>query len=196
MKKQLGPSDAFFPLPAAMVVSGIGDEANIIAIAWIGIVSSTPPTIGISLKNTRHSVGLIRKSGEFTVNIPSSGSFKEIDYCGLASGKDRDKFQDIGFTPVKGSKVNTPIIEECPYNMECRLTKEILLGDYILFLGEIVETHIDGDKFDTSKTGKIDISKVDPLVYSARVREYWSLGEKLGDGFAAGKEILRRIKSD
>ena len=75
MKKQLGPSDAIFPVPAALIVSGMNEDVNIITLAWIGIVSSTPPTIGISLRKSRYSLGLIRKTKEFSVNIPTASFF-------------------------------------------------------------------------------------------------------------------------
>ena len=190
MKKQLGSSNAIFPVPASLVVSGRGEDANIITIAWIGIVSATPPTVGISIKKSRYSLEKIRKLGEFTVNIPSADYFQKVDYCGLTTGRKRNKFKDTGFTAIKSIKIGTPIIEECPYNMECKVSKEIDVGDWVLILGEILETHVDEDKFDLSKTAKIDISKVNPLVYCAKVREYWSMGDKLGYGFDAGKKLI------
>ena len=61
MKRQFGPSDAFFPVPAALIVSGVGPAANIVTVAWVGIASSTPPTVGISLRKTRHPLALIRQ---------------------------------------------------------------------------------------------------------------------------------------
>lgn len=195
MKKQLGPSDVIFPVPAALIVSKTEDKLNIITISWIGIVGSTPPIIGISLKKSRYSLQIIRKSKEFTVNIPSADYFKETDYCALVTGRNRNKFDDINFTPIKGSKINTPIIKECPYNMECRVTQEIVLGSWVLILGEIVETHIDVDKINLSNRAKIDISEVNPLVYCAGIREYWTLGKRLGYGFHAGKEILQKLKN-
>jgi len=187
MKRRLGKQDIIFPIPAALVVSGNENTSNIITVAWIGIVSSTPPTIGISLRKNRYSLELIRESREFTVNIPSSDYYKETDYCGIVTGKERNKFTDTSLTPLPGTQINTPIIKECPYNIECRVTQEIELGDYILILGEIVETHIDEDKIEVGK--KIDISKVNPLVYCATVREYWDLGQKLGNAFQAGKGL-------
>ncbi len=194
MKKQLGPSNAIFPVPASLVVSGKGEDANIITIAWIGIVSATPPTVGISIKKSRYSLEKIRETGEFTVNIPSADYFEKVDYCGLTTGRKRNKFQDTGFTPIESSKIGTPIIEECPYNMECRISQEIDVGGWVLILGEIIETHLDEDKVDLSEKGKIDISKVNPLVYCAQVREYWSMGDKLGYGFDAGKELMKGLK--
>jgi flavin reductase (DIM6/NTAB) family NADH-FMN oxidoreductase RutF len=193
MKKQLGPSDRIFPVPAALIVSGINEDANIITIARIGIPSPTPPMIGISVKNSRYSLGLIRKTNEFSVNIPPASLFKEVDYCGMTTGRKRKKFADTGFTPMESSKIKPPIIRECPYNIECKVTHDIMLGDWALILGEIVETHIDSDKVDASKRAGIDISKINPLVYCARVREYWTIGHMLGIGLNAGKEIKEKL---
>jgi len=118
--------------------------------------------IGISLRKDRYSLELIRESKEFTVNIPSADLFREVDYCGLVSGRKRDKFKDLNLTPVDGTKVSAPIIKECPYNMECMVKQEIVLGDWVLILAEIVETHLDEDKVDPSNRANINISKVKP----------------------------------
>ncbi len=194
MKKQLGPSDAIFPVPAALIVCGTNEDANIITLAWVGIASSTPPTIGISVRQSRYSLDLIRNTGEFSVNFPGASIFKEVDYCGITTGRRRNKFKDTGFTPMASRKIKSPIIKECPYNIECRVSQEIIIGDYAHILGEILESHVDEDKVDTSKRAGFDVLKINPLVYFAEAREYWSVGEKLGYGFNAGKEIKEKIK--
>jgi flavin reductase (DIM6/NTAB) family NADH-FMN oxidoreductase RutF len=188
MKKALGASDTFFPVPAALVVSGTMDEPNIITVAWTGIMSSTPPTVAVSLRNTRFSLEKIRERGDFTVNIPPARLFKEVDYCGLVSGRDADKFAVTGLHAIESSLVGAPIIEECPYNMECRVTGEREIGQWVVLFAEIVETHCDEDKTDATGT-RVDVSKADPLAYCAVVREYRELGRKLGDGFKAGNEL-------
>lgn len=185
MKTQLGPTDIFFPIPAALIVSSTEETANIMTIAWIGMVSSTPPTIGISMTKSRYSLELINESKEFTVNIPSAKDFQKVDYCGIISGRKHDKFQEASLTPISSSKLKTPIIKECPYNMECTVTQTIELGEFILILGEVIETHIDTDKISNEiDKEQIDIAKINPLVYCATVREYWRLGEKLGPAFS------------
>ena len=193
MKKQLGPSDAIFPVPAALIVSGTNKEANIITLAWIGIASSTPPTIAISIKKPRYSLELIRKTGEFSVNFPSASIYKKVDYCGITTGRKKDKFKETGFTPIASKKIKPPIIKECPYNIECRVSQEIMIGEYAHILGEVLESHVDKDKADISKRAGFDMSKINPLVYFAEAREYWSIGEKLGNSFNVGKEINRRV---
>jgi len=193
MKKQLGPSDAIFPVPAALIVSGIKKEANIITLAWIGIASSTPSTIGISIRKPRYSLELIRKTGEFSVNFPSASIYKKVDYCGITTGRKINKFKETEFTPIASKKIKPPIIKECPYNIECRVSQEIIIGEYAHILGEILESHVDEDKADSSKRAGFDMSKINPLVYFAEAREYWSVGKKLGYSFNVGKEIKRRI---
>lgn len=191
MKVKLGPQDILFPVPAALIVCG-KEEHNITTVAWIGIMGSSPPVVGISLKNTRYSLELIRDSGEFTVNIPPASLYKETDFCGLVSGVSTDKFEKTGFSKLGSSKIGVPMIEECPYNMECEVVNEVEVGDWVILVSEIVETFIDEDKIkdpDEKDLSKIDISEVDPLVYCATIREYWNLGKKIGNGFKSGKDL-------
>lgn len=156
------------------------------------MAASRPPTLYISLLKKRYSAELIRKSKEFTYNIPSAGQYKDVDYCGIVSGRQRDKFKDSAFTPMKSARIETPIIKECPFNLECKVTKEIDISDYWMFLAEIVEAHVDEDKMDEENRVKIEVAKVNPLVYCATVREYWTIGQKLGDSFKVGKELLEK----
>ncbi len=193
MKRKLGPSDILFPVPAALVASGTVENPNVLTVAWIGMMASDPPVLAISLKKTRHSFRVIRDSKEFTVNIPSAQNFRETDFCGLVSGRNRDKLKECGFTAVPGAVVKAPLIKQCPFNLECRIVQEIKVGDWVVLFGEVLETHIDEDKLDP-RTGKIDISRIDPLVYCATIREYWSLGNRLGFGFSAGKELVEKLK--
>lgn len=189
MKKKLGAKDILFPIPIALVVSGVDHNINIISIAWIGIVGSNPPAIGISLRDNRYSLELIRQTNEFTINIPSTNDMVKTDYCGLVSGKNTNKFSYTNYTALKSNKVKPPIIKECPYNIECKVIKEVEVGKWILVIGEILETHIDEDKMENNQ---ISIKKVDPLVYVPTIREYWSIGNLLGKSFNIGKEMLNK----
>ncbi len=194
MKKQLGPSDAIFPVPAALIVSGIKEKANIITLAWVGIASSTPPTIGISIRKPRYSLGLIRETGEFSVNFPDASLYKKVDYCGITTGRKVNKFEKAELTPIESKVIKPPIIKECPYNIECKVSQEIMIGEYAHILGEVVESHIDEDKADDAQRAGFDMAKINPLVYFAEAREYWSVGKILGHGFDVGKEIKEKIQ--
>lgn len=195
MKIQLGPTDILFPIPVALIGCGTFDEPNIITVASIGMLSSTPPTIGISIVKSRYSLELIRKTGGFTVNIPMATQLEQVDFCGIVSGEAVDQFHETAFHKMKSHTVNAPIIEDCPFNIECRVMDEIVLGDYVLILGEVVETHVNHDvaERDGLKTS-INIDGLKPLVYCSTIREYRRIGKKLGDGFIAGLSIKGGMK--
>jgi len=188
VKKLLGPSERLYPMPCPLVVGGTAEEADMLAVAWINVVASTPPSIAMGLRRTRRTLELIRKTGEFTVNIPPSSMAAVVDYCGLVSGRAHDKAAEAGLTLVSGSAVGTPIVEECPYNLECRVTHEHEIGEYVLIVGEILESHAEESILD--ETGeKVDVGALDPLVYIAGSREYRGLTPKLADAFAIGKSL-------
>jgi flavin reductase (DIM6/NTAB) family NADH-FMN oxidoreductase RutF len=177
MKIKKKPYTALFPCPVVLVtcVDSAG-KPNIITLAWAGTVCSEPPTVGLGIRPTRYSNKLIENSKEFVVNIPTAKILKETDYCGVTSGKDTNKFSETKLTQEKADKVKAPLIRECPVNMECVLNDKISLGAHDLFLGEIVQVHLDQDILD--EKGNIDFAKADPFTYNQG--EYWSMHKKLG----------------
>lgn len=189
VKRKLGPLERLFPMPCPLVVGGTVDEADTLAVAWINIVSSTPPTIVMGLRESRHTLELLRRSSSFTVNVPRASQSAAVDYCGLASGKNVNKFERCGLTLHASSIVDAPFITECPYNIECRLVREVEVGSYSIVFGEIVEVHADEDVLVSPDSDIVDIDRLDPLVYIAGAREYRRLGEKVSDAFAIGKTL-------
>jgi flavin reductase (DIM6/NTAB) family NADH-FMN oxidoreductase RutF len=132
--------------------------------------------IGLGVRPSRYSHSLIKNSREFVVNIPTAKIVRETDYCGVTSGKDVDKFSETELTTEQADKVAVPLICECPVNMECVLKNKVPLGVHDLFLGEIVQVHIDQDILD--EKGNIDFTKADPFTYNQG--EYWSIHKKIG----------------
>ncbi len=170
------PSTALYPVPAVLVTCGIGDQANIITLAWAGTICSDPPSVGIAIRPSRHSYDLIRQAEEFVVNIPTTDLVAQVDYCGQVSGRDVDKWAACGFTPEPGSAITTPLIAQCPVNLECKLARIIPLGVHDLFVGEIVAVHVDEAISDSR--GRIDYEKARPLAYLGG--QYRGIGELLG----------------
>ena len=175
-KKFLDADTSMFPVPPVMVscCSKDGKKNNIITLAWVGILSSDPPMVGICIRPSRFSYGLIEETGDFVVNIPSEDQARSVDYCGMVTGKANDKFKECGLTAGKSSKVAAPLIQECPVGLECKLVK--VVKDYSkshhLFLGEIVAVAVNDNP------GKIDIGKIKPLAFCHG--EYWGLGKPVG----------------
>ena len=189
MKKRLGPVERLFPMPCALVVGGSLEYADTLAVAWINIVSSTPPTVAMGLRESRNTLDLIRRSGSFTVNIPPASLAAEVDFCGTTQGAKTDKFVATGLTLVPGAVTPTPLIEECPFNLECRVTEEVEVGAYRVVIGEIVEAHADIEVLREEGGDIVEMAALDPLVYIAGAREYWRLGEKVADAYSVGRRF-------
>ena len=168
-----------------MVTVGEGDEANIITVAWTGIVNTVPPKTYVSIRPTRHSYGLLKKTGEFCVNLTPAELVKAADFCGMYTGKKVDKFAKCGLTKGEATEVGCPIIEECPLTLECKVTDVLELGSHHMFLADIVAVDVD-DKLIDDK-GKLRLDKAGLAAYAHG--EYFELGKKLGVfGFSAKKK--------
>jgi flavin reductase (DIM6/NTAB) family NADH-FMN oxidoreductase RutF len=190
MKKRLGPLERLYPMPCVLVVGGTMELADTLAVAWINVVASTPPTIAMGLRKTRRTLELIRETGDFTVNVPDTALVAAVDYCGIASGRAADKFVDAGLTLTASSLVTSPMIAECPYNLECRVTGQSEIGEYVLVLGEIVESHAE-ERVLRAGTDIVEMDALDPLTYIAGAREYRALGPKVADAYSVGKSLRR-----
>lgn len=141
-KVSQSPGTVLSPVPAVMVsCAGLSGKPNIITLAWVGTVCSDPPMVGISIRPSRYSHGLIDETGDFVINLPLRTQLEAMDYCGVVSGRDVDKFTTTGLTPISAELVKSPLIAECPVNMECRVRQSISLGSHDLFIAEILRVH-------------------------------------------------------
>ena len=173
------------PVPPAMVTVGEGDEANIITVAWTGIVNTVPPKTYISVRPTRHSYELLKKTGEFCVNLTPARLVKAADFGGMYTGKKVDKFARCSLTKGEATEVSCPIIEECPLTLECKVTDVLELGSHHMFLADIVAVDVVETLVD--EKGKLRLDKAGLAAYAHG--EYFELGKKLGTfGFSATKK--------
>ena len=183
-RKHLSPGTLMAPVPPALVTVGDFDNANIITIAWTGILASTPPKTYISVRPSRHSYGILKEHGEFVINLPSVALAKEVDFAGIYTGKKVDKFDKCNLTKQKSEKVSPPTIAECPIALECRVCQVIPMGSHDVFMADIVSVSCRKELVD--EQGKIHFEKGDLLAYSHG--EYYSLGRVVGRfGFSTDK---------
>ncbi len=170
-------SGAPFPTPVALVTTvDKSDNANIITLAWVGVVCSEPFMISASIRPQRHSYTLLKDTKELVVNLPTAAILRETDYCGTVSGRNTDKFSTSGLTKEKAKLVSPPLIKECPVSLETKVEQELTLGTHNLFICRVVASHVDDAFLD--KKGKFDFEAIDPFVYLAT--DYWSLDKKIG----------------
>lgn len=184
-KHELPPQEALYPAPVVLVscADRSNSRTNIITIAWCGVACSKPPLLTISLRPSRYSNKMIAETGNFAVNIPSADIVRAVDFCGIASGRDIDKFKACSLTRAASSKISSPLIAECPVNIECTIRQTLNLGSHDMFIGEVVCVHVDGSL--TKEDGSIDYAKARPFVYCQG--EYWDLGKSLGRHGFSGK---------
>ena len=185
-KRQFKPGNMLYPVPAVMVsVADKEGNANIITVAWAGTVCTNPPMLTISIRPERYSYHMIRETGEFVVNLTTEELARATDYCGVRSGRDTDKWADMGLTKEKASKVSVPLIRECPVNLECRVVRVDELGSHHMFLAQVVAVDVDEAYMDEKDTFHLSMAK--PLAYSHG--RYYGMGEELGSfGYSVRKQ--------
>ncbi len=182
MKKSLGPKTLILPTPTLLVGTyDSNSKANLVTVAWGGVCSSNPPSVAVSLQRSRYSYESIIEQKVFSVCIPSSGWAEAVDFCGVASGRDRDKFKENGLTAIRHEEYNVPIVAEFPMALVCRVIHEHDLGSHVQFVGEIMDVLVDEDKL--NEKGAPDIRLVDPLVYDTAGKGYHKVGEKVRGAF-------------
>ncbi|MBO5270818.1 MAG: flavin reductase family protein [Clostridia bacterium] len=179
------------PVPPALVTCGSldGGDANVLTIAWTGIINTVPPKTYISVRPKRHSYPIIKAHGEFVVNLPTAALIRAVDSCGVYTGAKMNKFERFGLTPEAASVVSAPVIAECPLSLECRVTDVIPLGSHDMFLADIVAVDVCESLLDES--GKLHLDRAGLLAFAHG--EYFELGKKLGTfGYSVRKKKKRR----
>lgn len=176
-KQNWKPGNMLNPVPAVMVsVTDKAGNNNIITVAWAGTVCTNPPMLSISVRPERFSYNMIKETGEFVVNLTTEELLRACDYCGVKSGRDVDKFKELGLHISPAAEVSAPLLDESPVNIECRVTQVLRLGTHDMFVAKVVSVHADEKYMD--ENGKFSLEKADPIAYSHGT--YYTLGEKLG----------------
>ncbi len=184
------PGNMLYPLPCAMVtVQRPGEKPNIITIAWTGTVCTDPAMVYISVRPSRYSYDIIKETGEFVINLTTDDLVRAADYCGVKSGRDIDKFEVCGLTPIPSKEVSVPAIAESPVAIECRVEQFIPLGSHDMFLAKVLAVSIDDEYMD--EKGKFHLNKSGIVAYSHG--EYFELGKRDGSfGYSVRKKRAKK----
>ena len=187
------PGNFIYPVPAVMV--SLRDKAgktNIITVAWTGTICSDPPMAYISVRKSRASYPMLVESGEFVINLPSEELVRALDYCGVRSLDQVDKWKEMNLHEGQASVVAAPTIEEAPVSIECKVTQVLPLGSHDMFLAEVVAVDVDERYID--EKGAFHMDQVGLVAYSHG--DYMSLGEKLGSfGYSVRKKPAKAMKN-
>lgn len=192
----LSPTTLLAPVPAVLVsCRGIREEdrPNLLAVAWAGTVNTRPPMVSVSIKPGRFSHDLIEQSGEFVINLVDAARCRALDFCGVKSGREVDKFAACGLTPVPAEGLRyAPAVAECPACLSCAVRQKIPLGSHDLFLAEVVAVSVQERFLD--EHGALRLDQADLVCYNHGV--YQRTAEVLGFfgySVAAPKVLKRRM---
>ena len=195
MKKLIWPgSTQLAPVPAVLVGTGGNNwKNNLITVAWVGIVCSDPAMLSISVRPERYSYKALTELREFSVNVPLASQAAIVDWCGVVSGRDHDKFAEQKLTALPGSRIQSPLVQECPLNLECQVKDIIRLGSHDMFIAQIVAVQVSEDFLTGS--GRLDLEH-DGGVLGYAHGHYFNLGKCIGHfGFSVRKKsgpIIRK----
>lgn len=162
-KKSFKPGTLLSPLPVIIATCGDMENSNAITIAWTGIINSEPPYTYVSVRKSRFSHDIIKEKGTFVINLVNENLVKAADFCGVKSGRDVDKFKEMGLHKVEGAVTGCPMIEESPINLECKVIEVHEYPTHDMFVGEIVNVNVNEDVI--SEDGKIDYTKLGLVSY-------------------------------
>lgn len=193
MAKKIWKSGTFiYPIPAVMVSCGDMDKSNIITVAWTGILNTNPAKVYISVRPTRYSYDIIKKTGEFVINLTTKELAYATDWCGVKTGAKVDKFKEMKLTKQKCEFVSAPAIKESPVSIECRVTDIKEFGSHHTFIADVLS--IDADEKYIDGKGAFDISKCNLIAYANG--GYYELGKKVGKfGYSVEKKKKKPQKN-
>lgn len=195
--RPIGPTTYLSPIPAVMLGCADpenGHEANLITVAWTGVVCTKPPMVSVSIRKSRLSHEIIRQSGEFTLNLTGRALCRATDFCGVKSGRDVKKFEACGLTPIPAPPLaHAPAVAEAPAYLCCRVKSVQELGSHDLFLAEVVQVYVADEYF--TESGSIREEDMELVAYVHG--KYCAVGKPLGFfGYSvASPDALKRRKN-
>ena len=177
-KQQWKPGTLIYPLPAVLISCGeTEEEYNMLTVAWVGTICTNPAMCYISVRPERHSYDIIKRTKSFVINLTNEDMARATDWCGVRSGKDYNKFQEMRLTPQKAQKVAAPIVLESPLSIECEVIEIKELGSHHMFIANVVNVQAD-ERYIDPVTDEFRLSDAKLIAYSHG--HYYKLGEEIG----------------
>ena len=168
-KRIIEPNTTLYPVPVVLITTG-GDKPNVMNCNRISSCSAEPPRLAISIRPGRYSHSLLHESREFVVNIPMPEQSTLVDYLGVVTGAKEDNIAISGLKLAPALKVKTPLLADCPVNIECIVEQEIALDSHTMFIGLVQAVHAEESLLD--EHGDVDVKRAQGIIYdNGTVRE-------------------------
>lgn len=130
------------PGPVVLLTTAFGGHSDVMAMSWHTMMEFEPPLVGCVVSNRNHSFGLLKKSKECVICIPTVEIAEKVVGCGNSSGVETDKFAAFGLTRMPATRISAPLIGECYANLECRISDSKMVSRYCFFVLEVVKAWI------------------------------------------------------
>lgn len=175
------------PQPALMIATyDANGTPDVMMAAWGGQCDMDKVCFSLSPHKTTDN---LRLNKAFTLSFASQKDVAQSDYFGIVSGNDvADKVAHAGFTATKSPNVNAPIIDQYPLTMECivvDMQEEADGGAFVI--GKVVNASADASVL---TDGKIDLDKLQPIVFDASSVTYRAVGQVVGQAWGSGKSLM------
>ncbi len=188
-KVTLPPDRYMYPRPALLLGTNVNDKPNFMAVGGGGVVSAKPPMFGIPIQHRHHTLIGIRQNMTFSVNTPSVDQVRELDYCGIVSGRNADKVAVCGFEVFYGTLKTAPMIEQCPLNHECRVLHILNTGSHSFVVGQIEGSYVSEDCVSDDKP---DAEKIRPMIFNMEAAVYLTFGETIAKAYSVGRDLKKK----
>jgi len=186
-KTSIGAKIVFYPHPVILAGANVDGKPNFSTYAFCGIVNGRPPMVSVSFQHHRHTLKGLKQTGTFSVNIPSVDVVREVDFCGIESGRQTDKVARCNFDVFYGRLENAPMVGQCPVNMECQVVSITDLGSHEMVVGQIEEVYVTDACL---SDGEPDVAKVRPFLWTGRPsNRFLDFGKEIGEAYKAGKQM-------
>jgi flavin reductase (DIM6/NTAB) family NADH-FMN oxidoreductase RutF len=189
MKNSFGAKTLIYPTPVWCVGTyDVQGKPNVMTVAWGGICCSSPPCVTVSLRKATYTYGSLMEKKAFTLSVPTEKHAEIADYFGIASGRNENKFEKSGLTPVKSDLVDAPYVKEFPMVLECKMIHHYKIGLHTHFIGEILDVKVDDNMLD--EAGNPDIDKIKPILFCPTAQKYHGTGPFIGKAFSIGRKLV------
>ena len=165
-KCTIEPNTTFYPVAVALITTG-GDTPNVMTCNRLASCSAEPPRLSLSVRPARYSYQLIKQTGEFVVNLPIPEQATLTDYLGVVTGRKENKIEIAGLRLAPALKIKTPLLADCPVNIECIVEQEIELDSHTMFIGLVQAVHVEEALLDAN--GDVDFTRAHGITYDSGV---------------------------
>lgn len=185
--------------PTETVIVSAYDEngkAEACTLAFYMVSSHIPPcvTIAINATQRRKTLKAMLQERAFVLGFPGTDQVKEADYLGVESGYNADKLANIGFTTSDAKMVHAPVINELKLSLECEIVHTVTVGSHMQVTGEV--KRILADESILNEKDRINISKLNPIIYDEEQVQYLSVGKKIADAFRTGMALKKKLDGE